>query len=155
MMMSAYFSAILSTADSCLMAASGNIVTDILGRGGAKTGSAKKTLRISQGVTLLTGFVALLLASTMHNVLQLMLHSYAFLVSGLLVPLVAAMFGGQVSSTAAFWSMLAGGVVTVSLSVSQIQLPLGLDANIYGIAASAFLFVTVNSFTSKTSYAYD
>jgi len=29
LMMSAYFSAIMSTADSCLMAASGNIQTDI------------------------------------------------------------------------------------------------------------------------------
>ncbi len=30
LMLSAYFSAILSTADSCLMAASGNVVTDII-----------------------------------------------------------------------------------------------------------------------------
>ena len=29
--MSAYFSAILSTADSCLMASSGNVVSDIIG----------------------------------------------------------------------------------------------------------------------------
>ncbi len=32
LMLSAYFSAIMSTADSCLMAASGNINTDVLGR---------------------------------------------------------------------------------------------------------------------------
>jgi SSS family solute:Na+ symporter len=32
LMLSSYFSAILSTADSCLMAASGNIVTDIIAK---------------------------------------------------------------------------------------------------------------------------
>lgn len=154
LMMSAYFSAILSTADSCLMAASGNIVTDILGKGSKKL-SQKSTLRMSQGITLLAGGLALLLASTMQNVLELMLYSYAFLVSGLFVPLIAAMFSKQVSSTAAFWSMLAGGATTVSLSLAQIRLPFGLDPNFYGIISSAILFVTISSFTVKTSYAYD
>lgn len=32
LMMSAYFSAVLSTADSCLMAASGNLSTDLIGK---------------------------------------------------------------------------------------------------------------------------
>jgi solute:Na+ symporter, SSS family len=32
LMMAAYFSAVLSTADSCLMAASGNLSTDIFGK---------------------------------------------------------------------------------------------------------------------------
>jgi SSS family solute:Na+ symporter len=37
LMLSSYFSAILSTADSCLMAASGNIVTDIIAKFSKKT----------------------------------------------------------------------------------------------------------------------
>jgi SSS family solute:Na+ symporter len=37
LMLSSYFSAILSTADSCLMAASGNIVTDIIAKFSKRT----------------------------------------------------------------------------------------------------------------------
>lgn len=156
LMMSAYFSAILSTADSCLMAASGNIVTDIIGKKKSNSGAeSKSTLRLSQWITLAAGIVALLLASTMQNVLELMLYSYAFLVSGLLVPLVAALFGKAVSSTAAFWSMLIGGGTTVALGLAPIDLPLGLDPNVYGISASALTFFILNSLTIKKLYSHD
>jgi SSS family solute:Na+ symporter len=37
----------------------------------------------------------------MQNVLELMLYSYAFMVSGLFVPVIGALFGKK-SSTAAF-----------------------------------------------------
>jgi SSS family solute:Na+ symporter len=43
LMLSSYFSAILSTADSCLMAASGNIVTDILAKFSLKELTHKKS----------------------------------------------------------------------------------------------------------------
>jgi solute:Na+ symporter, SSS family len=155
LMMSAYFSAILSTADSCLMAASGNIVTDILGVKSTSEATSKATLRMSQLITLGVGVAALILASTMENVLELMLYSYAFLVSGLLVPLVAALFGARVSSTAAFWSMLVGGATTVGLSIAPIDLPLQLDPNVFGISASAITFVLLNSVTTKKIYAHD
>ncbi|MEQ8684955.1 MAG: sodium:solute symporter family protein [Imperialibacter sp.] len=155
LMMSAYFSAILSTADSCLMAASGNIVTDILGVKSTSEATSKSTLRMSQLITLGVGVAALILASTMENVLELMLYSYAFLVSGLLVPLVAALFGAKVSSTAAFWSMLVGGATTVGLSIAPIDLPLQLDPNVFGISASAAIFVILNSVTTKKTYAHD
>jgi Na+/proline symporter len=48
-MLSSYFSAILSTADSCLMAASGNIVTDIIAKFSKK--ELTKELQLSQIVT--------------------------------------------------------------------------------------------------------
>ena len=46
LLMSAYFSAIMSTADSCLMAASGNVVSDLIGK--YFTISDKNILRLSQ-----------------------------------------------------------------------------------------------------------
>ena len=89
-MMAAYFSAILSTADSCLMASSGNFVSDIM----AKVLPVKdeKFLQISQWTTLAIGTLALVLAASMTNVLELMLMSYAFMVSGLLVPVLSILF---------------------------------------------------------------
>jgi len=140
LMMSAYFSAIMSTADSCLMAASGNFVTDILDRFFNISGNHKKFLRTSQFMTLVLGIFALLLATNMQNVLELMLYSYAFMVSGLFVPVIGAFYWKRSSSIAAFWAMLLGGGTTITLIVTSINLPFGLDANIFGISTSAVVF---------------
>lgn len=140
-MMSAYFSAILSTADSCLIAASGNIVTDILQKLFPKLANHSKILVITQFITLGIGLAALLLAASMENVLDLMLQSYAFMVSGLFVPLIAALFFKQKNSIAALVSMLGGGFTTITLTSLEIVLPFHLDANIFGITASLILFI--------------
>lgn len=117
LMLSAYFSAILSTADSCLMASSGNIVSDVISHFKKIDPDAPSTLRLSQIITLLVGGLALWLASMMTNVLDMMLYSYAFMVSGLFVPLLGALFWKRKSSVAAFCAMLIGGVTTVLLQV--------------------------------------
>ncbi len=148
LMMSAYFSAIMSTADSCLMAASGNVMTDILDRFFNISSDQKKFLRYSQLITFVIGALALFLASYMQNVLQLMLYSYAFMVSGLFIPVIGAFFWKRSNSTAALWSMLLGGGTTITLIASGISLPLGLDANIYGISLSAITFVVITLLTS-------
>jgi SSS family solute:Na+ symporter len=155
LMLSSYFSAILSTADSCLMAASGNIVTDIIEKFYQKPFSDKKLLQISQIVTLAVGVFAILLASQMQNVLELMLYSYAFMVSGLFVPVLGALFWKKSNANAAFWSMLLGGVTTISLILSKNQLPFGyalpknLDANIFGISISLLTFILLSNYHYK------
>jgi SSS family solute:Na+ symporter len=154
LMLAAYSSAILSTADSCLMAASGNLTTDILRS--KKERSRRKELALSQIVTLLLGAAALLLASQMENVLNLMLYSYAFMVSGLLVPTIGMLVLQRPSSIAAITAMILGGGTTVTLTLLTgenaageplllgKELPLGLDANIFGIAAALISFVVVH-----------
>ncbi len=143
LMMSAYFSAIMSTADSCLMAASGNVQTDIMGRYFTNF-SNKKILRSSQIITLILGVLALLLATTMENVLELVLHSYSFMVSGLFIPVLGALFWKKSTSLGAFWGMLMGGSTTLILIVANIPLPLGLDPNFFGILISAIVFVLLS-----------
>lgn len=141
-MMSVYFSAILSTADSCLMAASGNLLTDIIHKFYPIDHDSKRMLRLSQLFTLLLGIMALLLASMMGNVLQLMLYSYAFMVSGLFVPLIAAIFFKKRNSNAALLAMIGGGATTVLLTLFVKNLPFSLDANLFGILVSLILFIT-------------
>lgn len=145
LMMAAYFSAIMSTADSCLMASSGNFLTDIFGKWFQMPKGRKSFLLVSQGFTLVLGTLALMLASVMPNVLQLMLYSYAFMVSGLFVPVLAALFWKKASSVAAFWSMLVGGSTTIVLIILDLNLPLELDANTFGISASLVSFFLLNS----------
>ncbi len=143
LMMSAYFSAIMSTADSCLMASSGNVLTDILQRF-VRLPEGKKILRLSQLLTFSIGALALLLATVMQNVLELMLYSYAFMVSGLFVPILAAFYTRKPKRLAAFLAMLLGGGTTITLIVGEWSLPLGLDANIFGISMSAITYLIVS-----------
>lgn len=144
-MMSAYFSAIMSTADSCLMAASGNVLTDILGI----NRNHKHNLKISQFLTLIIGIIALIIATYLENVLELMLYSYAFMVSGLFVPTLGAFFVKHKSSVAALTSMLTGGVTTIVLTVAAVDLPWKLDPNVFGISVSALSFIMITIFSAK------
>ncbi len=140
-MMSAYFSAILSTADSCLMAASGNVVSDIIGYFKDVDHDSDQFLKFSQVTTLVIGIIALLVATTMTNVLTLMLYSYAFMVSGLFVPILGAFYWRKSSSIGAIGAMILGGTTTVCLEVFLDKLPAGLDANVFGITVSAIVFI--------------
>ena len=141
LMMSAYFSAILSTADSCLMASSGNTVSDIIGYFKDIDHDSESFLRLSQITTLVIGVGALVLASLMQSVLDLMLYSYAFMVSGLFVPIIGGLYWKKSSSAGAFAAMLIGGSTTVGLELSGLTMPLQLDPNLFGITASAISFV--------------
>lgn len=136
--LSAYFSAIMSTADSCLIASSGNIVTDVL-----KKHDSRNSLIYSQILTLIIGVLALFLALKMKNVLELMLLSYSFMVSGMIVPVIAALFSKSPNAFAALMAMITGGLTTLALQVLNTNLPFGLDANIFGIFISFITYVIV------------
>ena len=147
LMLSAYFSAIMSTADSCLMAASGNVTTDVMDKIFPKkdtSGGDKHYLKKSQIATLLIGVFAIVLATFMQNVLELMLLSYSFMVSGLFVPVLGALFWKKSTATAAFWGMLLGGSTTILIVVTSLSLPFGLDANVGGITISAIVFIMLS-----------
>ena len=83
----------------------------------------------------------------MQNVLELMLLSYAFMVSGLFVPVIGAMYWKRSTPTAAFWAMLLGGGTTMALILLDTALPFGLDANIAGISISALSFIILSYLT--------
>ncbi|MBN2263341.1 MAG: sodium:solute symporter family protein [Prolixibacteraceae bacterium] len=142
-MMSAYFSAIMSTADSCLMAASGNLNSDIIGS--FKHKGSKINIKYPQLITFIIGAVAMLLATRMQNVLELMLYSYAFMVSGLLFPVVGFLVYRKPSAKAAMYSMIIGGTLTLLLIIFNPSLPFGLDPNFFGIGASALVFISLQT----------
>ncbi len=136
--LSAYFSAIMSTADSCLMASSGNLLTDVF-----NLHNKKNNLRLSQLFTLIVGAIALYIALKMEDVLELMLDSYSVMVSGLFVPVLAAIFTKKPDPTAALLSMIGGGITILTLSILNIQLPFKLDHNILGITISLSTYLSV------------
>lgn len=148
LMMAAYFSAIMSTADSCLMAASGNLITDVFDhfRPTKKNHEIKK----SQWITLVIGAIAIILATMMHSVLDMMLYSYAFMVSGLLIPVLGTLIYKNPNSLAALVAMILGGTTTLVLIIVNIPLPFGLDENFFGISISAIAFLIIQN-TSKAN----
>lgn len=151
-LMSAYFSAIMSTADSCLMASSGNVLTDIYMKISKSEKQHINTIRLSQIITLILGIFAMLLAAKMNNVLDLMLYSYAFMVSGLFIPVIGALYLKSRSPIAAFVSMVSGGGTTITLIILNIQLPLDLDPNLFGISISAITFFSFNKILTIKNY---
>lgn len=153
LMMAAYFSAILSTADSCLMAASGNLTTDIFAS--VAKNSPWKMLRISQFSTLLLGAIALGIALFLESVLELMLLSYAVMVSGLLVPLIGGLFFRVKSQIASMTSMITGGGITITLVILGHDLPYGLDPIFFGLSVSFLSFILINKLHGKRTENYD
>ncbi|MGD9486531.1 MAG: sodium:solute symporter [Calditrichaceae bacterium] len=142
----AYFSAIMSTADSCLIASSGNFVNDIIERYFFPDASDKTIMRLSQFVTLIIGALTLIIASSFQTVLEIILHAYSFMVAGLFIPTLGAYFLKKRDSNAALLSMIFGGGSTLILIFSKIKLPLGLDASIYGILIAFVVFAGITVF---------
>lgn len=145
--LASYFSAVLSTADSCLMAASGSIVGDLIPRYFKRNN--RSIVLLSQLTTLVIGTFAILLASVMENVISLMLYAYAFMVSGLCVPILAALFLRRRFPQPALASMITGGTVTISLILSGWSLPFELDANFFGLGAAIIVYTLVHLWMSR------
>ncbi len=153
LVLAAYFSAVMSTADSCLMACSGSFLTDLLRIKHEGDLMDKKSLRYSQLATLGLGVLSLIIALLLENVLNAMLFSYAFMVSGLFVPILGGLYWKRATSLGALISMITGGVVTTTLTLFEINY-LGFDPNAYGILAAAVVFVLIGSIDKKKNNEY-
>ncbi len=140
LVIAAYLAAIMSTADSCLLASVGNIVGDVLG-GRSGAGDERRALRLSRLLTLGIGFGSVGFALAVPRVIDSILLAYAFMVSGLLVPTLCALFWPRVGSSAAFWSMLVGGVSAVVLATGWVEL--GVDSTAVGLTLSAATLLLV------------
>ncbi|MDD4098374.1 MAG: sodium:solute symporter family protein [Lentisphaeria bacterium] len=144
--LAAYFSAIMSTADSCLMASSGNLVTDVIERYVWKKPGLRSSVRMSMAATLVIGILAVCLAAWFTTVLDAILYAYGFMVSGLFIPTLGAYFWRRGSSAGALAGMLSGGIFNLALATKLVRLPefltrIELDNSIYGILLSGVLYV--------------
>jgi SSS family solute:Na+ symporter len=145
-----YFSAIMSTADSCLIASSGNFTNDIIERYFLKNNSDKFLIRVSQIVTLVIGGLTLIIASSFTTVLEIILHAYSFMVAGLFVPTLGAYFWKKSDSTAALSAMIVGGSSALILIIGEIKILWNLDPSIIGITLSAITFITISQYKSAS-----
>jgi SSS family solute:Na+ symporter len=131
------------------MAASGNLLSDIGLKIFPRKLSNKQLLRASQIVTLFVGALAIFIALNLTSVLDLMLYSYAFMVSGLFMPVLGALVLKKPKVIPAIVAMIGGGSMTVILSTFD-ALPWGLDANVFGILFSAICYFSLHLILGKT-----
>jgi len=97
--------AITSTADSLLCAISSNLAQDFDFSGFG----LKQSVRLSKGITLLTGLVAIGASYVVTmDIIDILIDSYALSVSCLLVPLLFAYFSTNLKKRAAIYSICAG-----------------------------------------------
>jgi SSS family solute:Na+ symporter len=141
LILAAYFAAIMSTADSCLLASVGNLVDDIIGVHVAPASSERSMLILSRALTLVVGFGSVAFALYVPRVIDSILLAYSFMVAGLFFPTLGALFWRRVGGTAAFWSIVCGGTLTVWLTAADLELP--LDPVFYGMGASAAVLVVL------------
>ncbi len=144
LIMAAYFSAILSTADSCLMAASGNISRDLF-----NYKKSKNALKVVQWMTLVIGILAIAVALYIPSVLELMLLSYGFMVSGLMAPVLGFLLFKNPSRNAAIASMIAGSVTLLFLQITGLKLPWELDAVVPALSLSLLVMLVVQLMGKK------
>lgn len=113
----AYFSAIMSTADSCLLASVGNFVNDIYQKYINPGASHRRVLIYSRLLTVVIGVASVGIAMGIPKVLDSMLLAYSFLVSGLFAPTLGGILWKRVSAKAAFYSMVGGGGASILLNL--------------------------------------
>ncbi len=149
---SAYFSAIMSTADSCLIASSGNFSLDIIGRYFYKgKQSTKSLIKLSQYTTLGIGVITLIVAISFESVLEIIYHSYSFMVAGLLVPTLIAFIVKKPNSTAALWAMISGGTISLLIIFMEWKTPYDLHPSAFGIVLSALIYFVISTVTKNNA----
>ncbi len=141
--MAAYFSAIMSTADSCLLASVGNCVNDLYQRYLRPNASARQVLRLSRILTLVIGALSVAVALLLPMVLDAILLAYSFMVSGLFVPTLAGLLWKRATAEAAFWSTIGGGFSAVALGLFPALDPFG-EPVLTAMPVSAVLLVSLS-----------
>ncbi|MFP5503076.1 MAG: sodium:solute symporter, partial [Candidatus Sericytochromatia bacterium] len=146
LVLAAYFAAIMSTADSCLIASVGSIVHDLYHRLINPKASEKSLLWLSRVLIGVVGFAAIGFAMYVPTVIDSIVVAYSFMVAGLFFPTIAALYWPRATSTGALWSMLTGGGVTVVGTFWPAVLG-GIEPIFIGLPLSAAVLVVVSLLT--------
>jgi SSS family solute:Na+ symporter len=143
----AILAAIMSTADSVLLAGVANVVRDIYQQILRPDASDKALLRISSVATVVIGIGALAVTYLVPTILDLFLASYAIQVCGGLIPVVGALLWKNGTELGA-WAAFVVGVSFVTLSTLKvIDVPYHY---IVGLAPALVAYVGVSLVTRRT-----
>ncbi|WP_136799507.1 sodium:solute symporter family protein [Desulfosediminicola ganghwensis] len=111
LMLVAILSAIMSTADACILSASANITRDIYQRFINPEADSQKVLRLGIFSSVMVGTTGALIAWYSESIISLLVMTFTINSAGLFFPTIGAFFWKRANSQAAFWSM------TISLAI--------------------------------------
>ena len=152
LMLVAILSALMSTADSCILVASANITRDIYQRFINPDASEKKILRLSIMSTAAVGISGALIGWFFKDVMSLMLMTFTVNSAGLFIPTIGIFLWKWATPRAAFWSMSLSLVTVVGWYIGQAVAPdaswFAIDPLWPGLAVSVGVFFSL-SFARK------
>jgi SSS family solute:Na+ symporter len=97
-------SALMSTADICILTASANTTRDIYQRYINPQVEPKRLLRMSMFASAVVGLIATLMAWVMQDVINILLVAFTINSAALFLPSIAMVYFKRVNKAAAFWS---------------------------------------------------
>jgi SSS family solute:Na+ symporter len=118
LMLIAVLSAIMSTADICILTASANYTRDIHQRFIRPELSQAAMLRLGSLASAAVGLLSVLLAWKMRDIIDILQLGFTINAAGLFLPTIAALYGNRVPATAAFWSIGASLVTVIAWRVA-------------------------------------
>lgn len=142
----AIIAAILSTADSLLIAGTAHLVHDIGEKGLGWTLSPKLSLWASRIATILIGLLALMMALGMQAIIELLLLSYTMYAAGVFVPVVLGLFWSRGTGLGAMASIIMGAGVGVLVALDVVAVG-AWPAIVVGGLVSLITYVVVSLLT--------
>ncbi len=148
LMLVAVLSAIMSTADICILTASANYTRDIHQRYIQPDLSQRDMLRLGTLASVVVGVLSMLLAWKMRDIIDILQLGFTINAAGLFLPTVAALYGNRVPASAAFWSIGASLVTVIGWRIAADAGSGGIfaiDPLWPGLAVSAVLLVVLTA----------
>jgi solute:Na+ symporter, SSS family len=145
---------IISTADSALLVTGTTVSTDLFKVLKPEI-SDKKQLLITRITVLVVGIFGLIFALQKSNIFEVMMLALAIFVSGLFVPVMAALFYKKATSSAALISAITGAVVQLSSFAAKMQgyLPEGVEPILLALVSSSLAMWFVSHLTYNQATA--
>lgn len=150
--LAAIIALIMSTADSLLLIAGTTVSWDCIRVIRPETAD-KKLLRIGRVTIMVAGVLSVLFALSKIPLFDINALSLAVFVSGLFVPIMAALFYKKATSAGAVAASITGIVVVLGLYGMQLGFGINMPLQpiIIGLSLSAAMFVLVSQLTYKNA----
>ncbi|HEY7907089.1 MAG TPA: hypothetical protein VIC53_09255, partial [Wenzhouxiangella sp.] len=140
----AIIAAILSTADSLLIAGTAHLTHDIAQKGLGWSPTDRQMLWASRGATVLIGLSALVLALGVQAIIELLLLSYTMYAAGVFIPVVLGLYWSGGTGKGALAGIVSGGGVSVLAATDVLWVgqwpPIVVGA---GVSLTAYVLVSV------------
>jgi SSS family solute:Na+ symporter len=152
LMLIAVLSAIMSTADICILTASANYTRDIHQRFVRPDISSGSMLRLGTLASVAVGALSMLLAWKMRDIIDILQLGFTINAAGLFLPTIAALYWNRVPASAAFWSTSVSLVTVIGWRVAAdagLEGPFVIDPLWPGLLVSALLLSLLTAFGER------